>query len=144
MTFERPQLLSFLICENVVMDGHIPILYRIIDTFNFEFMVGEVPQGIELEKFPVTLNCKVFIRWGPPGKGKYTESMALVTPDGQEVSRQDEEIELQEGFHFAQSVRSVSLSVLSSGQYQWVLYLDNEIIADLPFMVNIQGRTITP
>lgn len=136
MVNERPQLFAFVICENVVMDGDIPILYRLVDTFNFEFTTSGVPEGT-FEKFPVGLRCKIFIRWGPPGKGKYTESLALITPEGNEVNRQDEDMVIQEGFHFTQRVQDVSLSLVNPGLYKWALYLDNEKIAELPFMVNI-------
>lgn len=137
--YDRPQLFAFLICENVVMDGEIPILYRVFDTFNFEF-VGNVPR-MEGNP-PVQLVCKIFTKWGPPGKGTYSQGVALMTPDGQEVSRQTIEVEVGE-FRSAQSVVDVFLTIKTPGTYKWALYLDEEKIADHPFIVNIAEQQPT-
>ena len=140
---ERPQLLAFLICENVIMDGDAAIVYRVVDSFNYELRVPGVSEET-LGNIPVDLRCYVFTRWGPPGEGEFEEELALINPEGEEVQRGSMVISLPEGSRFAQVQRNVSVGIRTPGEYRWALYLDGELVADLPFMVRITRTATQP
>jgi len=67
----QPQLLAFLICEKVVLDEEIPIIWRVVDTFNFVLALPETVAQEVRETIGVQLRCEVFTRWGPPARGEY-------------------------------------------------------------------------
>jgi len=138
---EQPQLLAFVICEKVVFDGEIPIIWRAIDNFSF---VLALPEGVDpqiLDSWAVQLKCEVFTKWGPPGEGEYKAELGLMVPDGNEVQRNSQTLVMTGGYAFSQIVWSIGLGLVSGGIYQWVLYVDGEEVARHPFRVNITRQT---
>lgn len=140
-TNAQPNLFAFLMCEKIVMDGETPILWRVADSFSYELRLPEtVPQDVQ-EKLNVALTAHLFTRWGPPGEGDFEESLGLITPNGEEVTRDEPRVFTLAGGAFHQTVREIQLEVRTPGIYNWVLYLDGKEFARLPFRVNINWQS---
>jgi hypothetical protein len=127
-------------CENIVMDGEIAILWRVIDTFSYDLRLPEsVPKDV-LDELNVNLACQLFTRWGPPGKGEFEEQLGLIAPDGVEVKRDEPRAFNISGGSFQQTVWNIQLGVRNPGSYNWVIYLNGKEFARLPFTVNINRQ----
>ena len=133
----QPELFAFLMCEKIVLDGEVAILWRIIDTFNYEVTLpGTAPQEVQ-ENPNVSLRCQLFTRWGPPGEGDFDEQLGLITPNDEEVTRDEPRQFKMTGKGFQQTVWDIQLWLTTPGIYKWVLYLNGNEFARLPFTVNI-------
>ena len=136
----QPNLFAFLMCENIVMDGEIAILWRVVDTFSYELRLPEtVPREVQ-DTLNFNLSCQLFTRWGPPGEGDFEVQLGLITPNGEEVTREEPRGFKLAGGSFHQTVWDVQLGVCNPGIYNWVLYLDGREFARLPFTVNINRQ----
>ena len=137
---ERPQLLAFLVCEDILNQEGVSTLYRVVDTFNVNLEGIGIPADFQ-SHFAASINCYVFVRWGP-GERAFEQLMVLVDPDGEERDpRLTRTFTKPSGYHFAQFRIRVSMSLNKSGTYAWRLYLNGEKVAEHPFQVNIR---VTP
>ena len=141
---QKPQLLAFLICEKVVLDEEIPIIWRVIDTFNFVLALPETIAQEVREQLNVQLRCEVFTRWGPEGEGEHKIELALKVPNGKEVSRDSQTFQMAGEHGFVQVMWNIELGLATEGMYNWVLYLDGDEVARHPFKVNITRQAQTP
>ena len=133
----KPNLFAFLMCERIVMDGEIAILWRVIDTFSYDLRLPESVSRDVLEELNINLMCQLFTRWGPPGEGDFQEQLGLIMPNGEEVKRDEPRAFKIAGGSFQQTIWNIQLGVRSPGIYNWVIYLDGKEFARLPFTVNI-------
>lgn len=139
----QPQLLAFIICESIVIDNGMAILWRVIDTFNYDVKLPDTLSQEDQEKFNVRLQCELYTRWGPPGKGDFEEQLRLITPDGKEVHNPEPRGFKMSGEHgFHQTIWNIQLGVHTPGTYSWALYLNGAEIARLPFKVNITRQPV--
>ena len=138
----QPQLLAFLICDDIMLENEVVTLWRVADVFNFQLTVPASVSDEERDKTNVQLNTKIFTRWGPPGAGSFKQQLGLVTPDGNEVHRPEpQNFTMSGGYGFSQTIWDVHLGIRTEGTYTWVLYLNDSEIARLPFQVNITRQT---
>ena len=136
----HPQLFAFLMCEKIVLDEEIAIIWRVIDTFNFALTLpGTVPQEVR-EGLVIPLRCHLFSRWGPPGEGEFEEQLGLITPDGQATPRDEPRQFKMTGTGFQQTTWEIELGLATPGTYHWVLYLNGSEVSRLPFTVNIRRQ----
>ena len=140
MSAERPQLLAFLLCEDTLDQGGTTTLYRVIDTFNAELGIGNLPEEIA-SNIAYSIRFTVYVRWGV-GAGEFEQTLVLVGPDGEETDQKViQEFTKPEGFHFETFQFPTTLVVNEGGEYRWRLYLNGEQVAECPFRINI---TVTP
>lgn len=139
---ERPQLLAFLVCQDILNQEGVSTLYRVVDTFNVDFGVEKLPEGIQEGDFAANISCFLFIRWGP-GEGEFEQVVTLVDPDGKEAESPvaTRNFTKPAGYHFAQFRIRATLVLSKSGVYLWRLFLNGEQVAEHPFTVNIR---VTP
>ena len=141
---QRPQLLAFVLCERVVLDEDIPIIWRVIDTFNFTLVVPDnVAQDVP-KNIGVSLQCEVFTRWGPPAEGEFEAELGLILPDGREPEhRQPQKFTMAGEFSFSHVIWKIQAGLSEAGIYAWVLYLEGEEVGRHPFRINITRREQT-
>lgn len=142
---QPPQLLAFVVCERVVLDEDIPILWRIIDTFNFTLVVPDSVAQDMPKTIGFQLQCEVFTRWGPPAEGAFTAELGLILPSGLESEhRQPQTFTMAGEFSFSHVIWKIEAGLSEAGIYAWVLYLDGEEVGRHPFRINITRREQTP
>ena len=134
---DRPPLLAFLICLDILHQEGVSTLYRVVDTFNAEVGVQGLPDDAA-GKIALSVRHVVYVRWGEGG-GDFEQRLVLVRPDGKEAEGPHllQKFSKPEGFHFAQFRIEVNLMVAVEGIYRWRLYLNDEQVAEHPFRVNI-------
>lgn len=128
-----------------MLDEEIPIIWRVVDTFNFVQVLPEtVPQKVR-ETLGVHLRCEVFTRWGPPAEGEFVAELGLILPDGQAAGHQESQtFSIAGEYSFSHVIWKVEARLSTAGTYNWVLRLDGDEVARHPFRVNITRQTQTP
>ena len=139
----KPTLLALLLCEQVLLDeSKIATLIKMIDTFNAVIEL-EGPEGMQPpEAIGVNVKCVVFTRWGP-ARGRFTQQLRVVKPNGDEVAGgEGVQFEMRGGFGFHHDRGSVNIGVQESGIYAFRVYLNDVLMGEHPFRVNIE-TTVT-
>lgn len=141
----KPSLLAILICEQALLDeDKVASLLRVIDTFNITIEIEEMDK-LKADNIGVgvPISCVVFTRWGP-GAGEFTEELRIVTPHGDEI-KPGKGLPFQKpaGFHFQQVRHYVNLVVQEPGVYFFRVYLDDVLMGEHPFKVNIERRGLS-
>jgi len=135
-TPEVPQLLAFLLCEDILDQEGVVTLYRVVDTFNISMGVSSLPPEVT-SKIGVCIKFEVFVRWGP-GAGEFEQYLALVRPGQEEESpTPPQKFSKPEGFNFQQVRYPIEMMAIEEGIYKMRLYLNGEPVAENPFRVNI-------
>ena len=140
-----PTLLAMLICEDCPMseDGVVS-LSRVVDTFNAEIVASLIQPGEpplsdeEFKQVAVPIRCWLYTKWGGAA-GEFEEKVTIVQPDGTESTEtQTVKVTLNEGFNFYQVRHQVNLLMRRPGIYRFRVYLNENIMGEHPFMVNIE------
>ena len=139
---KRPTLMAFVMCERVEtgQDG-IHSIIRLFDKTTLNLAVGglpdteelpnEVPQGLA-PPFEFTL----FTKWGN-GVGHFRQWVEVEDPDGDVHSTPEGSFWLQSSASTHHFMTRMVIGIRNEGRYWLRLYLDGEILAEVPWVVEL-------